>query len=91
MSMLDIKLIREDVETVIKRLETRGGDYNYLRTVYQLDEERRKLLTKVETLKNERNEKSRLIGIMKREKQDTSEIMASVGTIGEVIRYWKTK
>ena len=76
--MVDIKLIREDVETVIKRLETRGGDYNYLRTVYQLDEERRKLLTKVETLKNERNEKSRLIGIMKREKQDTSEIMASV-------------
>ena len=40
--MLDIKLIREDVEGVIRRLQTRGGDYSYLRTVYQLDEERRK-------------------------------------------------
>ncbi|NLZ85153.1 MAG: serine--tRNA synthetase, partial [Acholeplasmataceae bacterium] len=37
--MLDIKLIREDVEGVIRRLQTRGGDYSYLRTVYQLDEE----------------------------------------------------
>ena len=29
--MLDIKLIREDVEEVIRRLNTRGGDFSYLR------------------------------------------------------------
>jgi seryl-tRNA synthetase len=91
MSMLDIKLIREDVEGVIRRLQTRGGDYSYLRTVYQLDEERRKNLIKVEALKNERNEKSRQIGILKREKQDISALMQSVGTIGEEIRVLEDK
>ena len=84
--MLDIKLIREDVEGVIRRLQTRGGDYSYLRTVYQLDEERRKNLIKVEALKTKET-KSRQIGILKREKQDISALMQSVGTIGEEIRY----
>ena len=29
--MLDIKLIRENVEEFISRLNTRGGDFSYLR------------------------------------------------------------
>ena len=56
--MLDIKLIREDCEEVIRRLNTRGKDFSYLRDLKQMDEDRRKLLVKVETLKNERNEKT---------------------------------
>ena len=37
-NMLDIKLIRENVENVIQRLNTRGGDFSYLREVKMLDE-----------------------------------------------------
>ena len=54
--MLDIKLIRDDVEEVIRRLNTRGKDYSYLREVKKMDEERRDLITKADALKNERNE-----------------------------------
>ena len=35
--MIDIRLIREDVEAVIKKLNTRGG-FSYLREVVRLDE-----------------------------------------------------
>ena len=66
--MLDIKMIRDDVETVIKRLNTRGKDFSYLRDLVKKDEERRNLITEVEQLKKERNEKSKLVGQLKREK-----------------------
>ena len=52
--MLDIKMIRDDVETVIKRLNTRGKDYSYLRDLVKKDEERRNIITEVEQLKKER-------------------------------------
>jgi len=84
--MLDIKLIRDDVEEVIRRLNTRGKDYSYLREVKAWDEEKRQLMTKVETLKNERNEKSKLIGQLKREKKDATEVLNSVAHIGDDIK-----
>ena len=84
--MIDIKLIREDVEGVIARLNTRGKDFSYLREVKELDERRRNILTEVEKLKAERNEKSKQIGILKRNKQDASEVLASVANIGDSIK-----
>ena len=67
--MIDIKLIREDVEEVIRKLNTRGGDFSYLREVLDLDVQRRKIISEVESLKHERNEVSKLIGQLKREKK----------------------
>lgn len=84
--MLDIKIIRENVLEVIERLETRGGDFNYLHELKALDEERRKLLTLMENLQNERNEKSKLIGLLKREKKDATEIMDSVLSLNDEIK-----
>lgn len=83
--MLDIKMIRDDVETVIKRLNTRGKDYSYLRDLVKKDEERRNIITEVELLKKERNDKSKLIGQLKREKKDATEVLESVAHIGEEI------
>lgn len=83
--MIDIKLIRDDVEDVIKRLSRRGKDFIYLREVKTLDEQRRKLITEVEVLKNIRNEKSKEIGKLKREKKDASSVLASVANIGDEI------
>lgn len=84
--MLDIKLIRENVEEVIRRLNTRGGDFSYLRDLKQKDERRREILTIVENLKSERNQKSKLIGEIKRNKGDASEVLASVAHIGDEIK-----
>ena len=84
--MLDIKLIRENVEEVISRLNTRGGDFSYLRELVKEDERRREILVEVEGLKNERNQKSKLIGELKRNKQDASEVLSSVANIGDKIK-----
>ena len=89
--MFDIKLIRENVEEVIRRLNTRGGDFSYLRDVKAKDEEKRELLVKVENLKSERNQKSKLIGEIKRNKGDATEVMASVAHIGDEIKELEAK
>ena len=83
----DVKeiLIRENVENVIQRLNTRGGDFSYLREVKMLDERKRNLLSEVENLKNEKNRKSKLIGEYKRNKQDTTELLNEVNLTGENI------
>ena len=52
--MIDIKLIRENVEEIITKLATRQKDFSYLREVKAKDEEKRDLLIKVENLKKER-------------------------------------
>lgn len=83
--MLDIKLIRDDVEGVIKRLNTRQKDYSYLRDLLKKDEERRALIAEVELLKKERNDKSKLVGELKRNKQDATEVLNSVAHIGAEI------
>lgn len=83
--MIDIKLIRENVEEVIKRLNTRGGDFSYLRNVVKLDEERRKYIAKVEELKNFRNDKSKMIGLYKKEGKDLTPLMKEVDGIGKQI------
>lgn len=83
--MIDIKLLRDDVEAVIKKLETRNGNFSYLRDVVVMDEDRRLKITEVEVLKKERNDKSKLIGQLKREKKDATEVLNSVSDIGEHI------
>lgn len=83
--MIDIKLLREDVEGVIKKLETRNADFSYLRDVLELDNNRRKKINEVEKLKQERNEKSKLIGNLKRQNIDVTNLMEEVRSIGDKI------
>ncbi len=83
--MIDIKLIRDDVENVIGKLSTRQKDFSYLRDVKAMDEQRRLLLFEVEKIKSIRNEKSKLIGQLKREKKDVQEVMDSVAHLGQEI------
>ncbi|HHU55721.1 MAG TPA: serine--tRNA ligase [Acholeplasmataceae bacterium] len=83
--MIDIKLIRENVDAVISNLQNRGGDFSYLKEVKDLDEKRRNLLVDVEDLKKTRNETSKLIGKLKREKKDPTEVLKSVANLGDEI------
>ena len=84
--MLDIKLIRENCDEVVRRLNTRGKDFSYLYEVRDMDAERRRLLSVVESLKNERNEKSKQIGLLKRQKLDATEVLNSVAHLGDEIK-----
>lgn len=83
--MINIKLIRENVEQVIQNLSRRGGDFSYLEEVKLWDERRRNILVEVEELKKTRNEKSKLIGELKRNKQDATEVLNSVANFGDQI------
>lgn len=83
--MIDIKLIREDINSVIKNLENRGGNFSYLHEVKALDETRRNIIAKVESLKKVRNEKSKFIGKLKREKKDATEYLESIAHLGTEI------
>lgn len=84
--MLDIKYLRENLDEAIKRLETRNKDFSYLREIPVLDAERRALLKDVETRKALKNEKSKEIGKLKREKLDASEVLKQVENIGDNIK-----
>ena len=70
--MLDIKLIREKPDWVRQRLATRGaGDEARIDELLKLDEQRRKCLAEVETLKAQRNRVSKEIGALMGQKKTT--------------------
>jgi seryl-tRNA synthetase len=68
--VLDIKLIREKPDFVRQRLATRGaGDETHIDELLKLDEQRRKSLAGVETLKAQRNRVSKEIGALMGQKK----------------------
>ena len=68
--MLDIKLIREKPDFVRQRLAARGaGDEAKIDDLLKLDEQRRKILAEVETLKAQRNRVSKEIGALMGQKK----------------------
>ena len=68
--MLDIKLIREKPEFVRQRLATRGsGEEVHIDELLKLDEQRRKFLAEVESLKSRRNRASKEIGALMAQKK----------------------
>lgn len=83
--MLDIRFIRENLELVKNNLKNRNNNFDIDRLV-ELDKQRRNILSEVEKLKNERNEKSSLIGKYKREGIDTSTLMSEMQKIADIIK-----
>ena len=79
--MLDINLIRESPELVRKALRDRQMDTAPVDAILKLDDQRRGMLTEVETLKAERNTVSKEIGQMKdaASRQAKIEAMRAVG------------
>jgi seryl-tRNA synthetase len=68
--VLDIKLIREKPDFVRERLATRGaGDEKLTEVILQADEQRRKALAEVESLKAQRNRVSKEIGALMGQKK----------------------
>ena len=84
--MLDIRLIREQADTVKQRLAARGTDYApVIDEILAIDEQRRAAETERQTLQSDRNRISKEIGIAKKNGQDTAEIEAKVRGIGDRI------
>ena len=83
--MLDIRRIRKDSEGVIKTLEKRNSKFP-IDKVIEIDEKRRSIIEKVETMKSEQNTVSKQIPALKKEGKDTSQIFKEMKTLSDAIK-----
>ena len=84
--MLDIKLIRNEVEKVKEKTQKRGVDPAIIDEILELDESRRKLIQDTEELKKERNRVSEEIAQKKRNKENADEAIQAMRQVGEDIK-----
>lgn len=84
--MLDIKVIRENLDWSKEKLATRGIKPEELDELVEIDKKRREALTKSETLKQKRNEVSDQIAQAKRDKKDASDAIAAMREVGKEIK-----
>ena len=83
--MLDLQLLRKDLDAIAARLADRGHqlDTDAFRA---LETERKSIQTRTEELQAQRNALSRQIGAMKSSGEDTTAVMAEVAGIGEALK-----
>ena len=84
--MLDIKYVVDNIEDVIKNLETRNQDFQHIKVLVELYQKRKEMILDVETKKAFRNEQSKLIGQYKRDKKDTTKLLEDVAHLGNDIK-----
>lgn len=84
--MLDMKVLRTQMDWVRERLQHRGEDISGLDSFSQLDEQRRKLLAQTEQLKNQRNTVSKEIAQLKKTGEDATEKIVEMRQVGEQIK-----
>lgn len=84
-NMLDIQLLRKDIDAVAQRLATRGFQLD-VATFLALEAERKQLQTQTEDLQARRNTLSKQIGMLKGKGEDASAPMAEVAGIGDTLK-----
>ncbi|NRR28739.1 serine--tRNA ligase [Oxalobacteraceae bacterium] len=83
--MIDIQLLRKDIDNVAARLATRKFQLD-VAGFNALEAERKAIQTRTEELQGKRNSQSKLIGMMKGKGEDTSAIMAEVAGLGDELK-----
>lgn len=84
--MLDIKVLRNDTETVKKKVSQRGLEPVLIDDILQLDKERRALIVETEELKSRRNKVSQEIAVKKKNKEDADDVIKEMRDVGERIK-----
>ncbi|MGE6492910.1 serine--tRNA ligase [Exiguobacterium sp. NPDC077395] len=84
--MLDIKRLRQDFEGIKEKLAYRGEDLSALDRFPQLEEKRRDLINEVEVKKAKRNEATKQIAELKRNKQDAEGPILETRRLGDEIK-----
>ncbi|NMG34532.1 serine--tRNA ligase [Azoarcus sp. TTM-91] len=83
--MLDIQLLRGQLDTVAARLATRGLALD-VQAFTALEDERKHLQTRTQELQSQRNSLSKQIGMLKSKGEDASAVMAEVGKLGDELK-----
>ena len=83
--MLDIQLLRTQLEHVAARLATRGLQLDTA-AFQALEDERKQLQTRTQELQARRNALSKQIGMLKGKGEDASAVMAEVAQLGDELK-----
>ncbi|MEE9327772.1 MAG: serine--tRNA ligase [Cocleimonas sp.] len=83
--MLDIKILRNDVEAVAKQLSRRGFQLD-IAEFQSLEDKRKTLQTATQELQNERNVRSKSIGQAKAKGDDIQPLLAEVADLGDKLK-----
>lgn len=84
--MLDIKFIRENPDLVKAAMKSRNANMDAeIDEILRLDRVRRKLTAKVETMKSEQNAVTKKIPQMKKNGEDTSQVMREMKVLSDEI------
>ncbi|MGJ7915368.1 serine--tRNA ligase [Massilia sp. LXY-6] len=83
--MIDIQLLRKDIDTVAARLATRKFQLD-VAGFNAIEAERKAIQTRTEELQGKRNSLSKQIGMLKGKGEDTSAVMAEVAGIGDELK-----
>jgi seryl-tRNA synthetase len=89
--MLDIHYIREHPEAVKEGIRKKGDDPSRVDQILHLDEERRKVLQKTETLKSKKNTVSAEIAKRKSQKVDASVLIEEMRGVADQIKALDTE
>ncbi|MBX9964196.1 MAG: serine--tRNA ligase [Burkholderiales bacterium] len=82
--MLDIQLLRTDIDAVAKRLADRGFQFD-VAAFNALEAERKTIQTRTQELQSKRNALSKSIGQAKAKGEDTAPLMAEVAGLGDQV------
>jgi seryl-tRNA synthetase len=83
--MIDIQLLRKDIDTVATRLAARKFQLD-VAGFNALESERKSLQSRTEELQGKRNSLSKQIGILKGKGEDTASVMAEVAGLGDELK-----
>ena len=78
--MIDISLLRNDIESLEKILKHRGFDLD-VNFFNSLEEERKLIQIKTQELQQERNDLSKQVGVLKSQGKDASDVLNKVSNI----------
>jgi len=88
--MIDIQLLRKDIDNVAARLASRKYQLD-VAGFSALEAERKAIQTRTEELQGKRNSLSKQIGMLKGKGEDTSAVMADVAGIGDELKANETQ
>jgi seryl-tRNA synthetase len=83
--MIDIQLLRKDIDTVAARLLSRKFKLD-VTAFNALEAERKSIQTRTEELQSKRNSLSKQIGMLKGKGEDTSAVMTEVAGLGDELK-----
>ncbi len=89
--MLDIQLLRNNLDEVKAALAKRGGKDFHFEIFTDLENQRKTLQTKTQDLQAQRNSISKEIGVRKSQKQNADDLLAKVAQIGDELKQSEQK